>query len=29
MLATFLSLMPDSAVAVDGRGTIVALNERT
>ena len=29
MLATFLSLMPDSAVAVDGKGTIVALNERT
>jgi PAS domain S-box-containing protein len=29
MLATFLSLMPDSAVAVDAKGTIVALNERT
>jgi PAS domain S-box-containing protein len=29
MLATFLSLMPDSAVAVDGKGTIVSLNERT
>jgi PAS domain S-box-containing protein len=29
MLATFLSLMPDSAVAVDGKGTIVAINERT
>ena len=29
MLATFLSLMPDSAVAVDGKGKIVALNERT
>jgi len=29
MLATFLSLMPDSAVAVDRKGTIVALNERT
>jgi two-component system sensor histidine kinase DevS len=29
MLATFLSLMPDSAVAVDGKGMIVALNERT
>lgn len=29
MLATFLSLMPDAAVAVDGKGTIVAVNERT
>ena len=29
MLATFLSLMPDSAVAVDRKGTIVAVNERT
>jgi PAS domain S-box-containing protein len=29
MLATFLSLMPDSAVAVDKKGMIVALNERT
>ena len=29
MLATFLSLMPDAAVAVDEKGTIVALNERT
>ena len=29
VLATFLSLMPDAAVAVDGRGTIVAVNERT
>jgi two-component system sensor histidine kinase DevS len=29
MLATFLSLMPDAAVAVDGKGRIVALNERT
>jgi two-component system, NarL family, sensor histidine kinase DevS len=29
MLATFLSLMPDSAVAVDVNGRIVALNERT
>ncbi len=25
MLATFLSLMPDSAVAVDGKGAIIAL----
>ena len=29
MLTTFLSLMPDAAVAVDGKGTIVAVNERT
>ncbi|HXW82100.1 MAG TPA: PAS domain S-box protein [Acidimicrobiales bacterium] len=29
MLETFLSLMPDAAVAVDRRGTIVAVNERT
>lgn len=29
MLATFLSLMPDAAVAVDGDGQIVAVNERT
>ena len=29
MLTTFLSLMPDAAVAVDGKGTIIAVNERT
>jgi PAS domain S-box-containing protein len=29
MLTTFLSLMPDAAVAVDGKGIIVAINERT
>lgn len=29
MLATLLSLMPDAAVAVDGAGMIVAVNERT
>ncbi len=29
MLTTFLSLMPDAAVAVDGKGTIVSVNERT
>jgi PAS domain S-box-containing protein len=29
MLSTFLSLMPDAAVAVDLNGTIVAVNERT
>lgn len=29
MLSTFLSLMPDAAVAVDADGTIVAVNERT
>ncbi len=29
MLETFLSLMPDAAVAVDGHGTIVAVNIRT
>ena len=29
MLTTFLSLMPDAAVAVDGKGMIVAVNERT
>ncbi|HXW79767.1 MAG TPA: PAS domain S-box protein, partial [Acidimicrobiales bacterium] len=29
MLETFLSLMPDAAIAVDGSGTIVAVNERT
>lgn len=29
MLATFLSLMPDAAVAVGPNGTIVAVNERT
>ncbi len=29
MLTTFLSLMPDAAVAVDEKGTIIAVNERT
>ncbi len=29
MLTTFLSLMPDAAVAVDGKGMIVSVNERT
>jgi PAS domain S-box-containing protein len=29
MLETFLSLMPDAAIAVDSTGTIVAVNERT
>jgi PAS domain S-box-containing protein len=29
MLETFLSLMPDAAVAVDGEGVIVAVNVRT
>jgi PAS domain S-box-containing protein len=29
MLTTFLSLMPDAAVAVDGRGMIISVNERT
>jgi PAS domain S-box-containing protein len=29
MLETFLSLMPDAAIAVDGNGTIVAVNVRT
>jgi PAS domain S-box-containing protein len=29
MLATFLSLMPDAALAVDAKGTIVAVNTRT
>jgi PAS domain S-box-containing protein len=28
MLATFLSLMPDAAIAVNGSGTIVAVNSR-
>ena len=29
LLHTVLSLMPDAAIAVDGTGTIVAVNERT
>ena len=29
LLQTVLSLMPDAAIAVDGSGTIVAVNERT